>query len=115
MAIDIIYPGWMPYKNLGIAVDIPGFVEAHRHILGYDFDPRVAGHVSRPPPSRRCYDEIELLKDLAGSAERAYAALSFSAFLAAHPPATDGKTAWDLHQDYEQLLVATMYDELLPR
>ena len=115
MATDIVYPGWMPYKNLGVAVDIPGFVEAHRHILSYDFETLVAGHVSRPGNRADVLTQIELVNDLASSAERAYAALSFPAFLREHQPNMDGKTTWDLHQDYEQLLVSRMHDELSPK
>jgi glyoxylase-like metal-dependent hydrolase (beta-lactamase superfamily II) len=114
MVIDIIYPGWMPYKNLGVAVDIPGFVAAHRDILSYDFETLVAGHVSRPGNRADVLTQIELVNDLASSAERAYAALSFPAFVRAQPSRGE-TTAWDLHQDYEQLLVTRMHDELLPK
>jgi len=31
-------PGWMPYKNLGIAADVPGYIPAHHEALSYDFD-----------------------------------------------------------------------------
>jgi len=34
MRIDVIYPGWTPYKNPGVAVDVPGFVDAHRKVPG---------------------------------------------------------------------------------
>ncbi|WP_315830801.1 MBL fold metallo-hydrolase [Bradyrhizobium prioriisuperbiae] len=115
MAVDIVYPGWMPYKNLGVAVDIPGFVAAHRQILAYDFETLVAGHVSRPGRRADVTTQVELLKDLADAAGRAYAALPFPAFLTQHPPGRDGKSAWDLHQDYEQVLVSRMADELRPR
>jgi glyoxylase-like metal-dependent hydrolase (beta-lactamase superfamily II) len=115
MVVDVVYPGWMPYKNLGVAVDIPGFVEAHRHILSYGFETLVAGHVSRPGNRADVQTQIELIKDLVAAAERAYAAMSVPAFLKLHPPGADGKTAWDLHQDYEQALVSRMSDELRPK
>jgi glyoxylase-like metal-dependent hydrolase (beta-lactamase superfamily II) len=115
MFIDVVYPGWMPYKNLGVAVDIPGFVDAHRQILAYDFETLVAGHVSRPGNRADVQVQIELIKDLVATAERAYTTLSVAAFLEQHPPRADGKTAWDLHQDYEQVLVSRMYEELLPK
>jgi glyoxylase-like metal-dependent hydrolase (beta-lactamase superfamily II) len=115
MVVDVVYPGWMPYKNLGVAVDVPGFVDAHRHILAYDFETMVAGHVSRPGNRADVQVQIELIKDLVAAAERASAALSVPAFLNQHQPDADGKTAWDLHQDYEQVLVSRMYKELLPK
>jgi glyoxylase-like metal-dependent hydrolase (beta-lactamase superfamily II) len=111
MLIDVIYPGWMPYKNLGVTVDVPGFVDAHRKVLGYDFEVLVAGHVSRPGTRQDVMVQIELLKDLGAAAERAYQR-SFSAFLREHPPAGSGKTAWELHDDYEAELVDGMVAEL---
>ncbi|TIS59379.1 MAG: MBL fold metallo-hydrolase [Mesorhizobium sp.] len=115
MFIDVVYPGWMPYKNLGVAIDIPGFVEAHRKVLAYDFETLVAGHVSRPGNRQDVETQAELVKDLVNAAEQAYASLSFPAFLRQHPPRLAGTTAWDLHQDYEQTLVSQMHDGLLPK
>lgn len=115
MFIDVVYPGWMPYKNLGVAVDIPGFVEAHRTVLAYDFETLVAGHVSRPGNRADVETQVELVKDLVEAAEQAYASLSFPAFLKQHPPGRSGKTAWDLHQGYEQALVSQMHDGLLTK
>lgn len=115
MLIDVVYPGWMPYKNLGVAVDVPGFVEAHRQALAYDFDTLVAGHVSRPGTRADVQLQLELLRDLEDAAARAYAGLSFGAYLGAHPPLPGGPSAWDLHEAYENALVDGMVAELLPR
>ena len=41
--------------------------------------------------------------------------LSFPAFLREHPPGAPGKTAWDLHNDYEAELVDGMVRELEPK
>lgn len=38
MLVDVVYPGCMPYPNLGIAVDVQGYLKAHRDALTYDFD-----------------------------------------------------------------------------
>jgi glyoxylase-like metal-dependent hydrolase (beta-lactamase superfamily II) len=47
MLVDVIYPGYMPYKNLGIVEDVPGYVSVHKTVLGYDFQTFVGGHVGR--------------------------------------------------------------------
>jgi|GEM_PF-705059 len=47
MHVDIIFPGWAPFKNLAIAQDIPGFIEAFDETLAYDFDIFVGGHLGR--------------------------------------------------------------------
>ena len=31
MLVDIVFPGWVTFKNLSLAEDIPGFLQAHDH------------------------------------------------------------------------------------
>ncbi|WP_435197089.1 MBL fold metallo-hydrolase [Natronomonas sp. EA1] len=45
VVIDIVYPGWVPFQ--GFAAYVPGFVDAHDHILAYEFDTFVGGHLTR--------------------------------------------------------------------
>ena len=47
MVVDIVFPGWVPFADLAIAEDVPGFVAAHDQILAYDFDTFVGGHLTR--------------------------------------------------------------------
>jgi glyoxylase-like metal-dependent hydrolase (beta-lactamase superfamily II) len=47
MLVDVVYPGYMPYKNLGIAEDIPGYLDVHTKALAYNFSTFVGGHVTR--------------------------------------------------------------------
>src|SRR5260221_8675622 len=86
MLIGVIYPGWMPYKNLGVAVDMPGFVAAHRHALAFDFDTLVAGHVSRLGTLPAVQLQLPFLPEPPHAAAPAYAAPSFPPFLSRHAP-----------------------------
>lgn len=47
MVVDIVYPGWVPFTNLGMAESIQGFIDAHDEILRYEFMTFVGGHLSR--------------------------------------------------------------------
>lgn len=47
MLVDVVYPGYMPYKNFGIAEDIPGYIAVQRRALEYDFSTFVGGQVTR--------------------------------------------------------------------
>ncbi len=102
MLVDIIYPGWMPYKNLGLAIDVPGLVEAHRQALAFDFETLVAGHVSRVGTRADVEAQLAFLKDLADCSERAYAELSFTSFLASQEAR---RTNWEAHNNYETVLI----------
>jgi glyoxylase-like metal-dependent hydrolase (beta-lactamase superfamily II) len=112
MLVDVVYPGWMPYKNLGVAVDVPGFVEAHRQALRFDFQTLVAGHVSRLGTRADVELQLSFLKDLYEGAQRAYAAIPFPQFLAAQKKR---KTTWELHADYEVVLINHVVADIGPR
>jgi glyoxylase-like metal-dependent hydrolase (beta-lactamase superfamily II) len=114
MLVDVVYPGWMPYKNLGEAVDIPGVVAAHRRALSYDFETLVAGQVTRPGTRADVTVQLELLEDLSDAARRAYSSLNFQNFLSANTPSSSS-SAWELHNDFEQALVDRMVAEVRPR
>ncbi|KAF7359837.1 Metallo-hydrolase/oxidoreductase [Mycena venus] len=47
LLIDVVFPGWAPFSELGISTFIPGWTAAHDVLLTFDFDVFVAGHVSR--------------------------------------------------------------------
>ncbi|KAK3644933.1 hypothetical protein LTR56_009320 [Elasticomyces elasticus] len=47
MLVDIVYPGWVPYYELGVAQNIPGYVKSHEQILSYDFKHYIGGHLNR--------------------------------------------------------------------
>jgi hypothetical protein len=45
MLVDVVYPGFAPCPNLGVADDVPGYIQAHRDALACDFTDFVGGHV----------------------------------------------------------------------
>lgn len=47
MLVDVVFPGWTPFKDLAVAHDVPAFLAAHDKILEYDFDTYVGGHLTR--------------------------------------------------------------------
>ena len=47
MLVDVVFPGWTPFKDLAMAQNVPAFLAAHDKILEYDFDTYVGGHLTR--------------------------------------------------------------------
>lgn len=47
MLVDVIFPGWSPFKDLAVTEDVPAFIESHDDVLSYDFDVLIAGHITR--------------------------------------------------------------------
>ena len=35
MLVDVVFPGWAPFKDLALAMDIPGYIAAHDEVLTY--------------------------------------------------------------------------------
>ena len=112
MLVDVVYPGWMPYKNLGIAEDVPGYLQAHRQALSYDFDTLVAGHVDRLGSRQDVETSLEFGNDLKNTVTAAMTRVTFPDYLR---QSSSPKHRWDRHNDYELALVDDCYSQLLPK
>lgn len=112
MLVDVVYPGYMPYKNLGIAEDIPGYIAVQRKALLYDFLTFVGGHVTRLGDRSDVERNLEFAIDLKRSATAALNSLSLPNF--AKESASKARDKWDMHNEYEKAVVDRCYNELLP-
>lgn len=113
MLVDVVYPGYMPYKNLGIAEDIPGYIDVHKKALRYKFSTFVGGHVTRFGDRSDVELSLEFTSDLYRTASSALTSLSLPEFAGAN--GSKAKDKWDLHNQYEKAVVDRCYNELLPR
>ena len=64
MIVDIIYPGWAPFYELGEAKYVIGYIEAHDQILAYDFVHYVGGHIDRSGTRDDVLTQREYVHDL---------------------------------------------------
>ena len=119
MVVDVVYPGFMPYKNLGITDDVQGLIEAHDEILKYDFNIFVAGHVTRLGNKKDVEVSKEFLIDLKAVAGKDIAALPFPVYLKSEAAQKmlreEKRSKWDLHNEYEKALIKQCRDELAAR
>jgi len=79
MKIDIIFPGWTPFKGLAIAEDVPGYFKAHDVILSYDFDNLVSGHWGRLATREDVTVQKEYMRDIEANAAKALQTVDFYA------------------------------------
>jgi glyoxylase-like metal-dependent hydrolase (beta-lactamase superfamily II) len=113
MLVDVVYPGYMPYPELGVASDIDGYVQAHRDALAYDFIDFVGGHVDRLGTRADVQTSLDFVLELRDAAQRSTDALGFPAFLKLR---SDGTTpTWFLHDDYEKDRVEACFRRLIDR
>ncbi len=71
MAVDLIYPGWIPFKDLAMAHDVPAFLASHEKVLEYDFETFVGGHVNRLGTVEDVLIQQEYFEDIQNAATKA--------------------------------------------
>ena len=79
MLVDVIFPGWSPFKNLALAEDIPAYFQAHDEVLSYDFETFIGGHLGRPGTREDVQTQKEYIKDIEANAAQALQTVDFMA------------------------------------
>jgi glyoxylase-like metal-dependent hydrolase (beta-lactamase superfamily II) len=111
MAVDIIFPGWMPFRRLAVSQDIPAWLGQVRYIDTLPFEKLVGGHVTRIGSHADVRTQIEYLDDLKATVG---AALKTTPFVADINPA-DGGNAWALTGDYTARVAVQCVNALTPK
>jgi glyoxylase-like metal-dependent hydrolase (beta-lactamase superfamily II) len=73
MVIDIIFPGWMPWRRFAVAQDIPGYFAQVEEIRKMDWDTLVSGHVARAGSHADVDVQAEFIQDVKQAAAGALA------------------------------------------
>ncbi|WP_089158193.1 MBL fold metallo-hydrolase [Micromonospora sp. NBS 11-29] len=47
MVVDVLYPGWVPFRNLAVSQDVAGWKRMHAVIMGLPWTTFVGGHLGR--------------------------------------------------------------------
>ncbi|WP_254280586.1 MBL fold metallo-hydrolase [Haloarcula marina] len=79
MLVDVIFPGWIPFKALAVSQNIHGYIEAHEIALRYDFDTLVAGHLAEPGTPEDVRTQLDFVTDLKANSEEAIESVDFQA------------------------------------
>lgn len=81
MLVDVIFPGWAPFKDLAITADVPGFIRSHDIVLGYDFDTFIGGHLTRLGTVDDVKLQKEFVNDLVNASKQANTKVNFGDFV----------------------------------
>jgi glyoxylase-like metal-dependent hydrolase (beta-lactamase superfamily II) len=71
MVVDIVFPGWMPWRRFAVAQDVPGYFEQVEKISNWNFSTLVAGHVARTGTRADVAIQLAFMEDLKAAAHRA--------------------------------------------
>ncbi|MGW0872136.1 MBL fold metallo-hydrolase [Streptomyces sp. NPDC002740] len=82
MVVDVIYPGWVPFRNLAVSQDIPAWVEAHQVAMRYPWQTLVGGHLGRLGLRADAVVQQNYIDDLESSARRTLESLDPTPYFA---------------------------------
>ncbi|MFL5808394.1 MAG: MBL fold metallo-hydrolase [Flavisolibacter sp.] len=71
MVVDMVFPGWMPWRRFALAKDIPGYFTQVKEINGMNWDILVGGHVARIGTHKDVALQLEFMNDLKNAARKA--------------------------------------------
>jgi glyoxylase-like metal-dependent hydrolase (beta-lactamase superfamily II) len=71
MVVDVVFPGWMPFRRLALAQDIPGYFAQVEAIKSIAFDTLVSGHVARTGTKADVELQSQFINDLKAAAGKA--------------------------------------------
>ena len=110
MLVDVVFPGWSPFKNLALAEDVPAYLDAHNLILEYDFDSYIGGHVTRLGTSEDVETQKEYLQDIQDNVQLAAQTVDFFAIA----QQTGFENPWLLVDTYLDAISQTCADATIP-
>lgn len=70
MLIDVIFPGWVPFKELAVSADIPNWILAHDQVLNYSFHNYIGGHLTRLGTRQDVLTQRSYIQDLKANAQQ---------------------------------------------
>jgi glyoxylase-like metal-dependent hydrolase (beta-lactamase superfamily II) len=71
MVIDVVFPGWMPWRRFAVAQDVLGHVAQVEEIGKLDWDVLIGGHVERTGTHADVDTQVEFNRDIIEAATKA--------------------------------------------
>ena len=111
MVVDVVFPGWMPWRRLALAQDVPGFFEQVALIDELPFDTFVGGHVSRVGTHADVRMQLDFISDLRAAAATALKTTEFGANI----DPKDKSNPWAIFDNYIDRVAAQCVNTLTPK
>jgi glyoxylase-like metal-dependent hydrolase (beta-lactamase superfamily II) len=97
MVVDVIFPGWAPFKDLAESQDIPGWLSAHETVLDYPWTTLIAGHLGRLGNRADVEVQQNYVADLQAGARSALTTVDPTPFFEKYGPSGN---AWAIFKTY---------------
>jgi glyoxylase-like metal-dependent hydrolase (beta-lactamase superfamily II) len=112
MVVDVVFPGWMPWRRFAVAHDVPGHFAQVERIRKIPFSTFVGGHVARTGTHADVDRQWEFMTDLKAAATTALAATKPGEGMDA---ATVRDNPWAVFDDYIDRVVIQCVNTLTPK
>jgi glyoxylase-like metal-dependent hydrolase (beta-lactamase superfamily II) len=110
MVVDVVFPGWMPWRRFALAQDVPGYFAQVEEIGRMEWETLVGGHVARTGTHADVALQAAFNRDLKAAAAAALA--STTPGEGVNP--LDRGNPWALFDDYIDRVAAKCVDALTP-
>jgi glyoxylase-like metal-dependent hydrolase (beta-lactamase superfamily II) len=111
MVVDIIFPGWMPWRQFALAQDIPGYFAQVEEIKQMKWDTLVSGHVTRTGTHVDVELQLEFMNDLRDAAREALKTTKPGEGL----DSSDNANPWAVYGNYIDRVVIQCVNKLTPK
>jgi glyoxylase-like metal-dependent hydrolase (beta-lactamase superfamily II) len=111
MVVDVVFPGWMPWRRFALAQDVPGYFAQVEAISKMKFDTLVGGHVERTGTHADVETQLEFMRDLKAAARKALKGVKTGEQLSAE----DADNAWAFYGNYIDRVVVQIVNEVTPK
>jgi len=111
MVVDVVFPGWMPWRRFALAQDVPGYFAQVEEIRKMEWDTLVGGHVGRTGTHADVDLQAEFNSDIKQAAAAALGATELAAGLNPH----DKSNPWALFDNYIDRVAAQCVTALTPK
>jgi glyoxylase-like metal-dependent hydrolase (beta-lactamase superfamily II) len=111
MVVDVIFPGWMPWRRFALAQDVQGYFQQVEEIARHPFTTLVGGHVSRTGTHADVQLQLEFINDLKVAAQSALKATELGGEL---NPA-DKANPWAVFDNYIDRVVVQCVNSVTPK
>ena len=111
MVVDVVFPGWMPWRRFALAQDVPGYFAQVKEINEMEWETLVPGHVERTGTHADVALQLEFMNDLRNGARKALKSTKPGDGL---DPA-DKENPWAFYGNYIDRVVIQCVDDLNPK
>src|SRR5262245_7365264 len=112
MVVDVIFPGWMPWRRFAVAQDIPAYFAQVKEINAMNFDTLVGGHVARTGTHADVATQLAFMDDLKAAAA---AALKATAPGEGLTPLDRRSNPWAVFDNYIDRVAIACVNQLTPK